>query len=88
MLLELWKAGPVTKSSMLNYHYQDMTCLDSQKNQRGGVLLYVKSYMKAAEFTTVSDFSEQVWCHLLDHHRHSFYIIVCYRTPNNSIYGM
>src|SRR5664279_1854216 len=51
------------------------------------VLLYVKSYLKATEFITKSD-CEQVWCHLLDYHRHSFYIGVCYRTPNDKIFGV
>ena len=37
----------------------DMFRQDRRKNRGGGDLLYVKSHLKAAEFTT-SDFSEQV----------------------------
>ena len=53
----------------------------------GGVLLYVKSALQPAEFVPDSNFSEQVWCKILDSAGEDFYLGVFYRTPTDGIFG-
>ena len=53
----------------------------------GGVLLYVKSILGAVEFKTSTQFHEQVWCRLCSGQKNELIIGVCYRTPNENIFG-
>ena len=47
----------------------------------GGVLLYIRSGLGAAEFLPKTPFPEQVWCRVQDRVGKEMLIGVCYRTP-------
>jgi len=53
----------------------------------GGVLLYVKSELHAAQYELSAGFPEQVWCYFSDANNIKCYVGVCYRTPNIDIYN-
>ena len=53
----------------------------------GGVCLYIKTELRAAEFQPNTAFPEQIWCTIEDMQRTVYYIGVIYRTNNADIYG-
>ena len=53
----------------------------------GGVLLYVRNSLEAIEYKMSTNFPEQIWCRLKVGKNSQLLLGVCYRTPNDNIYG-
>ena len=85
---ESWANSNILDSELMLPGY-DMFRKDRPVNREGGgVLLYAKSNLQATEFVPVTKFPEQIWCQIQDSNHQKFFVGVCYRTPNDSIYDL
>jgi len=57
-------------------------------NHGGGVLLYIKSGLDPIEFYPKSDYPEHCWCKIKGVNNEELIIGVCYRTSNDTIFGV
>ena len=84
---ESWGNDKVFDSELHIAGYDLFRCDRPNGRAGGGVLLYTLSSLRATEFKTKTKFPEQIWCRLKLNNKDCVIVGVCYRTPNESIFG-
>jgi len=87
-LFESWATDEISNGELNIVGYDLYRKNRNNGHKGGGVLLYVKSNLKSANYTPRTDFPEQVWCKLPTGPGQHLLIGVCYRTPTQGIFDV
>jgi len=83
---ESWSSADILDSELSLPGYVLYRCDRPSDHNGGGVLLYVKDYLKPQEYEPQINFPEHIWCKIKGKNGTDLTVGVCYRSNNASIY--
>ena len=81
-ITESWATPQILDTEISLRGYQLFRSDRNSPNKGGGVLLYIREFLKPAEFSVNAEFNDNVWCQIGD-----LIVGVCYRSTNYAIVG-